>query len=166
MFAVASNASCVIAPSTAGRRAAGRTVVAAAAAGPVKSSKGSKFAGNSAAALRATSTSARLGGGSRHGRGSALVVQANLFQRFGRVIGSYANSLAGPHTATLRPVGSSLGTTIGPRTVSPDCAFTPVPTYVIPACPGMPRDAVIPKTRYDLKHTCRPVLSSTCVVAP
>lgn len=61
--------------------------------------RGSKFTAGAApvAHLRAApaaSYPARLGAGSRvSDRGSRLVVSANLFQRLGRVIGSYANSL-------------------------------------------------------------------------
>jgi hypothetical protein len=85
MFALASAASSVIAPSASSRRAAAGRVVATAgrvprrkpgassypltrpslsrgaAAGPAQSSRTSKFAGNAAAALRATPTCVRLG---------------------------------------------------------------------------------------------------------
>jgi len=62
---------------------------------------GSKFTGgNAAAALRgstsSSSSSAHFNSGAaatRRSRGAGLVVEANLFNRLGRVIGSYANSL-------------------------------------------------------------------------
>ena len=70
----------------------------AAAIAPARASKalaarsGSKFVAGAAPSAALRVVPARLGA-PKANRGASLVVEANLFQRLGRVVGSYANSL-------------------------------------------------------------------------
>jgi hypothetical protein len=56
-------------------------------------SVGSKFMSGSTNAAASLRVAPRLSSNNKPSRGAALVVEANLFNRLGRVIGSYANSL-------------------------------------------------------------------------
>ena len=76
MFAVASSAAGAIAPA----RVSNAKLAA----------RSGSFAGSRP--MHSAAVPARLGA-PRRGRGASLVVEANLFNRLGRVIGSYANSL-------------------------------------------------------------------------